>query len=70
MFYYYIQLSRLSIHNPDIRQTTLYPAYSLIECFCEMSDHMIDNYKLVFVGRGFIKDKHIQNNINKIVSCL
>lgn len=70
MFYYYIQLSRLSIYNPNVRQSTLYSNYSLLECHCELTDNDIDDYKLIFIGKGFIKDKHIQNNINKIVERL
>lgn len=69
-YYYYIKLSRSPIRSKAIRQSTLYPDYALLECFRELTDDLIDKHKLVYIGRGYITDKHIQTNIGKVVERL
>lgn len=70
IFYYYIKLNRVPIRSKIVRQSTLYPRYALLECFNELPNQLIDDYKAVYIGRGYIKDQHIQTNLGKVVERL
>lgn len=65
MFYYYLQLSGGFIRCTDVRQSTLYSKYALLECMAQLRDPYIDRYKLIYLGHGHWHDKHIQENLSK-----
>lgn len=60
----------MPIRSKIVRQSTLHPSYALLECFDELPNQLIDEYKAIYIGRGYIKDQHIQDNLRKVVERL
>lgn len=64
-FYYYIQLSVGILSHANIRQAQLKPKHTLLECYAEFDDEYIERHKLVYIGHGWQKDKHIAERLRR-----
>lgn len=65
MHYYYIQLSVGILRHKNIRQAELKPKHTLLECYAEFDDEYIERHKLVYIGHGREKDKHIVERLKR-----
>ena len=65
MHYYYIQLSVGILRHKNIRQAELKPKHTLLECFDQFGDEYIDRHRLIYVGHGWKKDKHIVERLRR-----
>lgn len=63
-YWFYIQLQSPVIWDECVLQAECTRYGYILTCLCEMPDYLIDKHKLVYIGRGHRKDKHIQERID------
>lgn len=68
MHYYYIQLSIGILRHKNIRQAELKPKHTLLECYAEFDDDYTERHKLVYIGHGWEKDKHIVERLRRYLN--
>lgn len=65
MNYWYISLSK-DYPKKITRQVKLERNFAILECSCLVNKKITNELRLVYIGRGYFKDKHIQDNL---ISC-
>lgn len=63
-YHYYIQLLSPVMRDECILQAECKPYGYILTSTCELPDYLIDRHKLVLIGRGHRKDKHIQERLS------
>ncbi|TFJ48523.1 hypothetical protein CKN80_00915 [Carnobacterium divergens] len=65
MQYWYVSINNSYKHRgSNVRSIQMRQEHSIVELTEEATPKDIDNCKLVYLGRGWWNDKHIQNNYN------
>lgn len=58
--YWYIALDEINLDSHRIKSIQRLPKVTMVEFGTEATPDEIDRYKLVYCGRGYLKDKHVK----------